>query len=59
MMVNMFHLKIKIMKYLKIQRRLKSVLSGEEIWLMDDGKSAWVNGEMKNYKMENGVLKIF
>ena len=55
----MFHLKIKIMKYLKIQRRLKSVLSGEEIWLMDDGKSAWVNGEMKNYKMENGVLKIF
>ena len=47
------------MKYLKIQKRLRNVLSGEVIWLMDDGKSVWVNGEMKNYKMENGVLKIY
>lgn len=47
------------MKYLKIKRRLKSILSGEIIWLMNDGVSCWVNNKMKHYEMKNGVIRIY
>lgn len=47
------------MKYLKIERRLRSLKSNDVIWLMNDGRSAWVNGIMKNYEMTNGVLRIY
>lgn len=43
---------------MKIKKILKGKISGDEIWIMDEGKKLWWNNKMWDYEIKNGVLII-